>query len=608
MRLFQRKMWLSIFKQWVMYGFILFIITVALAIFSIITYTSDGSKNNSRRVFESSLWNALQLQLQSYRFLNYLIELDQQAPSLNGEAFFRYDVLMSRVDLLRKGEIGELIRNFEGGRTTRLLNIINGEMELLSFQLSKIEAGDYSYLPALVERVKSVDTQINEFVTLVNKGSNDYISDQHKTLQKNLDTIQLLSIILLACLLGLGFFTIKGLVQLKRVFKLNSNLNDNIQAVHEDKAQMLTFINQETRPPINAILGIASTLNSPETPKNTKALAKHIEESGNQLLQIIEMLSDLALIDAKKLALTPTIEPLKSSIEDCLILFESQMARKNLQSIVYIDPNLPAFVCLDLIRTKEIIVALLQNAINHTPTGSISLQVRPSASGAPVIPLPAGTKEVSVMQIALRDTGQGMTDELQQNLRINPSLPMQQEGPLPSKVGLSLALCHKLVYLMKGEMHFSCAPQKGCEFWVDIPFYVSDTGPIIEQHKPPQCPDNTQALLIETDAQLAKVISLQLATMNISVTVSKEGSMQDNRHCNLVILGNTASFERDGHDALQQWKNRSCPVMSYHPLAINYSDFQVKPLHFPITQSQLEAHIITLFANKKPLQGSTKND
>lgn len=598
MRLFPKKMWLPIFKQWVMYGFILFIITVALAIFSIITYTSDSSKNNSRRVFESSLWNALQLQLQSYRFLNYLIELDQQAASLNGEAFFKYDVLMSRVDLLRKGEIGELIRNFEGGRTTRLLNIINAEMELLSFQLSKIEAGDYSYLPALIERIKNIDTQVNEFVTLVNKGSNEYISDQHKTLQKSLDNIQLLSMILLACLIGLGLFTIKGLVQLKRVFRLNSNLNDSIQDIHEDKARMLTFINQETRPPINAIMGIASTLKSDESQKNTRNLAKHIEESGSQLLQIIEMLSDLALIDAKKLILTPTTEPLKSSIEDCLNLFESQMARKNLQSIVYIDPNLPALVCLDMIRTKEIIVALLQNAINHTPTGSISLQVRPSSSGAPVIPLPAGTKEVSVMQIALRDTGQGMADELQQSLRINPTLPMQQEGPLPSKVGLNLALCHKLVYLMKGEMHFSCAPQKGCEFWVDIPFYVSDTNPKVEQHKPQQCPDNTQALLIETDAQLAKVISLQLATMNISVVVSKEGNMQDNKHCNLVILGNTANFERDGHDALQQWKNRFCPVMSYHPLAINCPDFKVRPLHFPLTQSQFEAHIAVLFTNK----------
>ncbi|PYF78977.1 signal transduction histidine kinase [Marinomonas alcarazii] len=608
MRLFPEKMWLSIFKQWVLYGFIIFIITVSLAIFSIITYTNDGSKNNSRRVFESSLWNALQLQLQSYRFLNYLIELDQKAPSLNGEAFFRYDVLMSRVDLLRKGEIGELIRNFEGGRTTRLLNIINGEMELLSFQLSKIEAGDYSYLPTLVERIKSIDTQVNEFVTLVNKGSNTYISEQHKTLQKNLDTIQLLSMILVACLLSLAFFAMKGLVQLRHVFKLNNNLNDNIKAVHEDKARMLTFINQETRAPINAILGIASTLNNTESPKNTENLAKHIQESGNQLLQIIEMLSDLALIDAKKLTLVPTIEPLKSSIEDCLSLFESQMARKNLQSIVYIDPNLPDFVCLDLVRTKEIIVALLQNAINHTPTGSISLQVRPSASAAPVIPLPAGTKEVSVMQIVLRDTGQGMADELQQNLRINPSLPMQQEGPLPSKVGLSLALCHKLVYLMKGEMHFSCAPQKGCEFWVDIPFYITDSAPTLKQHKPPQCPDNTQALLIETDAQLAKIISLQLATMNISVSVSKDGSMQDNRHCNLVILGNTANFERDGQDALQQWKNRSCPVISYQPLAINNPDFQVKPLHFPITQSQLETHIAKLFANKKPFQGATQND
>ena len=119
MRLFQKKMWLSVFKQWLLYGFIVLVIVITLAVFSIITHTSDSSKNNSRRVFESALWNALQLQLQSYRFLNYLIELDQTATSLNGDAFFEYDLLMSRVALLREGDVGTLVRNFESGRTTR---------------------------------------------------------------------------------------------------------------------------------------------------------------------------------------------------------------------------------------------------------------------------------------------------------------------------------------------------------------------------------------------------------------------------------------------------------------------------------------------------------
>lgn len=597
-RFFQGNTWLSKFKIWVVYGFITFIIAITIAVFAIITYTSDSSKNNGRRVFESSLWNALQLQVQSYRFLNYLVALEDSDYPLNGNAFFEYDLLMSRVDLLREGEVGSLIRNFEGGRTTRLLNIINGELELLSFNLTRIEDGDRTYLPDLIVRIQNIEEQINEFVTLVNKGSNLYISQQHRTLQKNLNNIQLLSMALLACLLCLCFLTIKGLTELKNVFRRNDNLQSGILAVHEDKSDMLSFIHQEIRSPINAILGAAKTLKNSTSYHDTEALSQHIEESGQQLLQTIEMFSDLALIDAKKLSLTITTENLSKNIHDYLAIFEPQMSRKSLQGIAYIDPLLPTNIQMDFSRVKEIIIALLQNAIAHTPSGSISLQVRPSALNAPKGQLPANAKEAKMLQIAIRDTGLGMPNQLQQNLRINPALPMQQEGPLPSKVGLSLALCHKLVYLMKGEMHFSCAPEKGCEFWVDLPYYEPNDN---DQNTSPtfQCPNKTQALIIETDTHLAKIIGLQLSTFNMEVTFSKDGSFQEHKDYDLIMLGNTPRFERDGKDAILQWKTKSCPILGYHPKVLNIPEYSVIPLYFPLTQDQLEPHICALFSNPR---------
>ncbi|QUX97917.1 histidine kinase [Marinomonas sp. CT5] len=596
--LFQGKTLLDKLKQWVLYGFIAFIIAITIAVFSIITYTNDSAKNNDRRVFESSLWNALQLQVQSYRFFNYLVELDDSDYPLNGEAFFEYDLLMSRVDLLREGAVASLIRNFEGGRTTRLLNIINGELELLSFNLSKLESGDQSYLPDSIDRIKHVESQINEFVTLVNKGSNEYISNQHQSLQENLRNIQLLSIALLVCLLFFCFFAFNGIADLRRAFKRNEELSNSIKTAYDDKSHMLSFIAQEIRSPLNAILGTTKTLNTTESKTDIEALSKHIEESGNQLLQTIEMLSDLSLIDADKLTLIPTTQHLQSNIHDYIALFESQMARKNLQSIVYIDPLLPDYINIDFTRLKEIIIALIQNAITHTSSGSISLQIRPSSLIALPEPLPSDIKSARMLQIAVKDTGIGMSSTLQKHLRINPSLPSQQEGPLPSKVGLSLALCHKLVYLMQGEMHFSCASDTGCEFWVDIPFYIPITDSL-EENNTFLCPDGTQALIIETDAQLANIISLQLAALNIKATISKEGSFFSNKDYDLVILGNTSRFEREGHDAIIQWQAKFCPILGYHAEAVDKPTYKIIKLTFPLTQNQLSHHIKTLFTEQK---------
>lgn len=591
MHFLKNKAWFSTFKQWSLYGFVALILTVTIAVFAIITYTSDSSKNNGRRIFESSIWNALQFQVQSYRFVNYLVTLEETDHPLNGQAYFQFDLLMSRVDLLRVGEVGDLIRTFENGRTSRLLNIINGELELLSFHLSKIEGGDSSYVPSLIERLESLDEQVNEFITLVNKGSNEFITAQNTRLQSNLNTIQLLSIVLLTLLLCLCFFTLKMFTKLKTTFQRHEKLQAGIQSVYEDKADMLSFITQEIRSPASAILGVAHSLKNTASHQDAKALSKHVKESGQQLLQTVEMLSDLALIDAKKLDINPTTEHLKNQIERCLWLFEPQLTRKGLLGLVYVEPRLPTYVSVDFNKVRMIITALLQNAIAHTPSGSISVQVRPSVLPSTQDNLPKGSHVVHMLQIAITDTGLGMSSQLQQSLRVNPALPMQQDGPLPSAVGLSLALCHKLVYLLEGQMYFSCAAEKGCEFWVDLPYH-KPMPPPAEKYTNFLCSPKKSALIIETDAHLADIIALQLASFNIHASFSSEGYFQEDKHYDLIILGNTPRYERDGKEALQHWKESACPVLSYHPKAVSPT---VMPISFPLTQSQLEPMMRTLF-------------
>ncbi|MCB5161715.1 sensor histidine kinase [Marinomonas algarum] len=593
MALRQPKPWLSKFKNNLLYAFITLIMLIALAVFGIISYTSDSSKNNGRRVFESALWNALQLQVQTYRFLNYLVRLDATTPEPQDKAFFEYDLLMSRVDLLRRGEVGELVRNFESGRITRLLNIINGELELMSFQLSKIESGDLSYLPSLIERIEDIDPQINEFVTLVNKASNEYITDQRRLLQTNLDHIKLLSTALLACLLFLCFFVIRSVDELRRSHRQNKTMLTDVQSVQDDKANMLAYIHQEIRSPINAILSVANTLKH-TTPQDSVTLSRHIEESGHALLHTIEMLSDLARMDAKQWDFHPNTEPLRPHIEACFTSVERQISRKALQGMLYIDPQLPKELCLDFPKLKDIVLALLQNAIAHTAAGSLCMQVRAAPLTHSLGRSSDNGKEIGFLQIVLKDTGQGMSRELQQHLRANPSLPVPQNSPTPNQVGLSLALCHRLIYLMKGEMHFSSTQQKGSEFWVNIPFYPS-TASHVSQNVAFSCPDKSKALVIETDAHLADTWQLYLNDLNMDVIVTQEGSLQEYQDCDLVILGNTARFTREGDDALHLWKKRRCPVLSYHPQAIEHAPDYVIPVHFPLMQASLDALIAPLF-------------
>ncbi len=602
MPLFGKNAWRSKLKKWILYGFITLIIAIAVAVSGIISYTNDSAKDNNRRVLENSLWNALQLQIQSYRFLNYLIDLEDSDYPLNGNALFEYDLLMSRVDLLTESRVGSLIRSFEEGRIVKLMNIANGELELLSFNVSQLENGDTSYLPNLISRIQRIEKQINELMTLINKGNIEYKNNQNQKLKNNLNAIELLSIILLTCLLLLCFFTVKILSELKVAINDNEKIKEIIQTNNEDKANILSFIHQEVRYPINAILSIAKSLKSSKTNHSPMMLSKNIEESGLQLLQTIEMVSDLALIEAHKLTLSPTTEHLQNNIESCISILEPQMSRKGLQNIVYIDPMLPAYVSFDFVRVKEIITALLQNAIIHSPTGSISVQIRSSLLSAPLVPPPKNTQEVKMLQIAIKDTGQGMSNQSQQKLRINPSLLIKPEEPIFSKVDLNLALCHKLIHLMKGEMHFSCIPQKGCEFWLNIPFHITSNNNEAKLNTNIVVENKRKALLIETDKHLAQVIALQLAVLNIEVLCLEEVNIYENKYYDLIILGNITWFEHYGHEAIQQWSDKGFPILSYFPQAIKEAQRSITPLYFPLVQSQLEKIIYDLFSDKESTQ------
>ncbi|MGO3345569.1 MAG: sensor histidine kinase [Marinomonas sp.] len=589
--------WVSATKlrNWYGYGLIAFTIIITLLASNIIIYSYTGNQATKQRVYENSLWNALQFQLQSYRFLNYLVQIDKTDLPLNGAAYAQYDVLMSRIDVLRNGEVGYLIRGLTGGRTIRLLNLIAGELELISLNLSKIEQGDLSYLSDMTYRLKQIDNQINEFTVLVSKGTNKYISRQKRALGENLERVRILMILFLGCLIALSLCMLKSFSVFKKNQRSNKKLLEDVQATHEEKEKILTLVAQETRPQIQALLGISCT--------NTGSLL-NIKESANELLHTINMFTDLALIDAKKLTLTPTTEPLQKSIEECLQVFSSKLERKGLKLVSYIDPDLPETINLDFKRMKEVLLELVQSAITHTCEGSISLHLKTSELTPTQQITNLENNHCKMLRIALKDTGFGLDQTLQKSLRSSPLIEENQQLALQSDIGLGLSLCYRLIHLMQGEIHFSSEPGTGTEFWVDIPYHTNQ-----RLNPPPKTTllESKRALIFTQDAHLASFIRLQLTSLNIESTRYIEGSYLDDDDIDLIIV--TGLISQEAEASIQYWQEKGSYILSDQNLTIsnqaltNTANFQ--HLRFPLTQTQLNHLIMNFFNPKNPVSEET---
>jgi CheY-like chemotaxis protein len=104
---------------------------------------------------------------------------------------------------------------------------------------------------------------------------------------------------------------------------------------------------------------------------------------------------------------------------------------------------------------------LVENAIEHTPTGEISLSIRN--------PVP-GTDDKIRLFFEISDTGSGIPeDRIQQLFKgiITEELPAATET---EPKGLGLVVCKKLVELMNGNIDVKSTPGQGAVFTFDIVF------------------------------------------------------------------------------------------------------------------------------------------
>ncbi|MGB7390283.1 sensor histidine kinase [Marinomonas sp.] len=591
---FMQKLFPPKLQHWYLYGLATFFISTLLLSFSLVIYSSDGSQATKQRIYEDSLWNSLQFQLQSYRFLNYLVELDKNDLPLNGAAYAQYDLLMSRVDLLRNGEVGYLIRGLTGGRTVRLLNIITGELELISLNLSKIEEGDLSYLNDMTTRLKRLDNQVNEFTVLVSQGTNKYIARQRRALGDNLERVRILMVCFLASLFLLCFCIVKGLSVFRKNQKKNQQLVQEVQDIHDEKAKILALVVQETRPQIQALLG-QPTSSAGKNNGSSPTFSTNVKESANELLHTINMFSDLVLMDAQKLNLVTTTESLQKNLDDYVHIFAHKLQPKGLKLVSYIDPALPSMINLDFKRIKEILLELLQNAISHTSKGSISIHVRPSSLAPPQNS--NGGNRFAMLQIAIKDTGFGLENSLQKHLRSSPLTQNDQHSILQSDIGLGLSLCYQLVHLMGGDIHFSSEPNTGTEFWVDIPYETDQEH--TEERETFVCSLQKRALIFTKDMHLAQFLRMQLGDLNIEAGYYSEGPHHEEEEIDLVIITEPDLISPETEASILQWQKNGALVLYDHLLELDAEHCpylaSAQSITFPLTQSQLNIRIKHFF-------------
>jgi len=239
------------------------------------------------------------------------------------------------------------------------------------------------------------------------------------------------------------------------------------------KTEFLGMISHELRTPLNGIIGISDFLaNYHEDPAIRKKTGI-ILDSGNELLSVIESLTDMARLDAGQLELAPHEADLSTALSNMPLNWTEMAEEKGLTFTHFVDPKIGTHH-IDEERLVQCLNIVLENAIRFTDAGRVHMHITAEVNNS---------EQVTGMTAIIADTGQGMSAHVQSRL----FTPFMQADTSRKRThmgtGLSLAIAYALVAKMGGTLNVISREGRGSEFKFDIPLGFA-TGDQLPRLKP----------------------------------------------------------------------------------------------------------------------------
>lgn len=334
---------------------------------------------------------------------------------------------------------------------------------------------------------------------------------------------------------------------------------DDLAQATKYKSEFLANMSHELRTPLNSMLILTQQLadNEDENLSNDQVeAARVVNDSGRDLLALINEILDLAKVEAGQLTVHPESVAVDEVAEGLRRQFSAQAESKQLSLRVARDEGVADHLYTDRQRLQQILRNLLSNALKFTSQGEVILGIssytedlpRPSAEDGKLI------DENALIAFSVRDTGMGIAQERLEEM----FQPFTQADGSTSRhfggTGLGLSICREMANLLSGRISVVSEVGKGSCFTLVLPSHIETTQneePAIQgnrdnlsnQQLPPAAtpnpaptpvtidddreaitPPDDGILIIEDDARFATVVRDHVRRSGLHALVALDGS------------------------------------------------------------------------------------
>lgn len=235
---------------------------------------------------------------------------------------------------------------------------------------------------------------------------------------------------------------------------------------NKTKSNFLASTSHEIRTPMNAILGIndmmIGELAETRDSESQKA-AQNIRKAGNYLLTLVNNILDISKIEAGKMDLYESDYHLYELLKECEGYSLHKIKSKPVKFILEADKNMPEHLFGDILRLKQALINLLDNAAKYTRQGSIVFKI--------------ASEQVDAYSLkiffTIQDTGLGMREEESQNI----FEPFERANITETRnilgAGLGLTLVKNIIDIMNGKISIESKYGEGTKVSLTIPQKIS---------------------------------------------------------------------------------------------------------------------------------------
>ena len=308
----------------------------------------------------------------------------------------------------------------------------------------------------------------------------------------------------------LMYFTIENpdIKMIEELTKTKSLVEKN----NNDKSIFIFNTTQQIRHPLNMIEQRTEQLLEDELNNDEKEKVIDIRNAQQRIAYILRGVMDVSTIDAKNIKIVKNQYKVANLLTEVTLRSKQEATEKGLEFRTNFDEAIPEMLYGDSIRLKQIINALISNAIKYTKEGFVELNVNSIVSF-----------DVCRLVVSVKDSGIGVNAE-----DINKLFQSKtDENDISDKVdesNVTLDVAKKMVNLIGGTITVRSEKNKGSEFTLIVDQKIASSNDkidnIINEYKKTE--DKIKILLVDDNEEERTLLTKKLGGIS-KLTIAKNG-------------------------------------------------------------------------------------